>query len=62
MAKYKCKIAGCDFLEITKQNEGINFSIDMYFNNIDGFNSPSVVLTETEVIKIINQLQNLIKK
>lgn len=60
MEKYHCTVDDFDYLMIQKYQEGINFSINMYYSDSSDFNSPAIVLTEKEVLRLINELQELI--
>lgn len=57
---YNCTIDALDYLMIQEHQEGINISINMHGSDSSDFNSPAVVLTKSEVIRLINELQNLV--
>ena len=60
MENYHCTVDALDYLMIQEHQEGINFSINMYGSDSSDFNAPAIVLTKSEVIRLINELQNLI--
>jgi hypothetical protein len=60
MENYHCTVDALDYLMILEHQEGINFSINMHGSDSSDFNSPAIVLTKSEVIRLINELQNLI--
>lgn len=62
MKNYHCTVDALDYLMIQEHQEGINFTINMYGSDRSDFNSPAIVLTENEVIRLINELQTLINK
>ena len=62
MENYHCTVDALDYLMIQEHQEGINFSINMYGSDSSDFNSPAIVLTEKEVLRLINELETLIKK
>ncbi|MFY7937172.1 MAG: hypothetical protein ACOVOQ_07340 [Flavobacterium sp.] len=61
MKNYHCTVDALDYLMIQKHQEGINFSINMFGADTSDFNSPAIVLTKDEVIRLINELTDLIK-
>jgi len=60
MKNYHCTVDALDYLIIEKHQEGINFSINMYGSDTSDFNSPAIVLTEKEVLRLINELKELL--
>lgn len=62
MKNYHCTIDDLDYLQIIEHDEGINFVINMWAkrNEID-FSSPAIVLTKSDVIRLINHLKELVE-
>jgi len=61
MSKYNCTLDALDYLSISIHDEGVNFSIIMHSKKDEfDFNSPAIILTKSEVKRLINELINLI--
>lgn len=58
---YHCTVDALDFLMIQEHQEGINFTINMRYSDPSDYNSPAIVLTKKEVLRLINELNELIK-